>query len=1718
MYRRTLWSLTIALGLALSACGDDSTDPGGGGDVSADATTDGGAGGADGGTGGQPGQDAGPDEGEPDGAGGNDGTAGPAPCEVDLDLIAAEPGCAFDEQCPCGSHCAQGICVADCLTDDECEPGMLCNASGQCAEDPGYVAPVVAIDEGDLNVSPDRILLVSDTQETKVYLRALEGELTPVRVTAGYGLEMRCEDGGDFVEECMFEALVDEEGPLSVSVRTRASEPLPEPGEEPYYHPEMDNERRGAARTVHVFAGSQVAHVNVSIFEAKSVEPTSPIGRYQGFARPVAAWMGSYSTDPETAELLAHLEIPVFATVYDEPDFTHEDLDNPGPVIELEDPTGIFIANDDATERRAVVAAFLDADLSTSAGIFQVDQGLGDLLGTGGTPVVTEVDELGSVLAGGEPSNPAAWNAGVLTLSLEAGYVTGGFTAGLDWQVRLTRIGDTPEDFQALPFDLDAAATSTAQATPMLDSAETTTEAAKSYPMSSYPSALDSWSAESVGRCSSANTGPDFLAGAKAACEQWRDALHGEDELIGFQVQPFYYGPAGPPEGVTPLWDACSTDDYPDTNSDAFVQESSFVCAFSFELYPEGRDWTQSPPITDLVEGKPNPYDFCELAQELTGCEIDAPSVNEYLGQQNAVSAGCEGYPYPTPCTYVARVRKRCVIPTSHTPAVCIAPLCGGAQEASVPTGEVQPLTGDFSCGDEPFTMFPMLAADAPKGAEAIEACAAELGADIDNPKCVDRHAWRVALGRAWDAYEAPGDAVVHRLLAQWLEIAAFVARESIDELQLSELLGDLGTFDRTQARDAWKGSMAAWAPILGEGPFINQMLVEVVSDPDYRPRLDDGFEAPTDDSSPIGVGLPAVMLDTLAVQLETMEQLLERAHRLGGADLTESLDLAGDAVRLGYLVLSTAQGMRQRVEDISWNKAWEAAQQRAARALVNLRARVALADGGGNPLGIDDVDLPTSFKDAQSAKARFSAASDYLLNAPNVGAFDRADKAKDDEDDARKAWQDAQLSSVANHKQQSLEAKQEGAILVRYGEVIISMCGFEDELALTVLDADDDKLDPDTCFLRKDDNPACVYNEEEFSSRLTSADVGYQLCFANQLRKRLGDNVTTGDPNLDDLIDGEFGDLMDQADQGFGVRLASEIPSVKYAVKLNEFGGEDHPFYVDLGSLNEFEAQVGDGTPPEYLEDARDFCEARRAGQEDLRPSLPPDSCVITDDCPVGYLCEGGGCIVDMSENPLDSPDCYRGTMGELALTVRSSAIAVDKARAEMAEHTEAYDIAMKSCLIREAGNDAIEQELANHNEAMEVLNQANGVASGIGAALSGDIGGAFGAVTETMEASLEAQHEEVTLALQNQTDIEVCRNDAELHLVGIKSSSLAIKEAGIDLSRSLLEMRNAKATLAGTIADARAAKSLAERLRVSPFVHDFWLDDKVKDYHRRMKLARRSAYLAVRAVEYEYQLSLGNQRQAILEAKNVSELEEALDDLVDYSASLSINGTAPDENFEIVSLRNQVFRLLDGQGGGPGTKAMSAADRFRARLSSAEFAVYDNGEYRGQRIPFAIAPGSEFFVGDACAERVWSVSLNFVGGGKTTEPVQLLKRNTFYSQWCQSSGKEDEFQNASVRPTRNLFMAPDDLAELAGGFASNETEAYSKASLQVADIDVDTFEGPNPPAGNSEVLATRGLWGDYAIFIPVEAMDLDGRGKGLRLHEMDDILVRLDYVFGQK
>src|SRR5262249_55572842 len=136
------------------------------------------------------------------------------------------------------------------------------------------------------------------------------------------------------------------------------------------------------------------------------------------------------------------------------------------------------------------------------------------------------------------------------------------------------------------------------------------------------------------------------------------------------------------------------------------------------------------------------------------------------------------------------------------------------------------------------------------------------------------------------------------------------------------------------------------------------------------------------------------------------------------------------------------------------------------------------------------------------------------------------------------------------------------------------------------------------------------------------------------------------------------------------------------------------------------------------------------------------------------------------------------------------------------------------------------------------------------------------------------------------------------------------------------------------------------------------YWLDEKVDRFKREMEWARRLTYLAMRAVEFEFQQSLPLRTQ-ILSATNPDQLDAVIEDLQQEQAGRTINRRRPEEASVVLSIRDDILRVADRTNAPAGERAWTPAMRFMGRLRDPGFTVRDkSGNVMGQGIRFTIDP----------------------------------------------------------------------------------------------------------------------------------------------------------------
>lgn len=1621
---------------------------------------------------------------------GCDGSPPGVQCDVDPALLAAEIECVADDHCPCGTHCDRGICAFECAEDADCDEGW-CDGFGRCrAEgDDALVPAPEASGRARLTVEQPVLETVEGGVST---LRLQLDAATPsdLRVVADDGALVRCDESGSFVDECQLEA-VEPDAEVTVAVRrSTAVEPT-----------------QVGRVTVHGPGGARVSTsvVPAGGAPAPSAEPIEP-GVYRGEAVLVSVDGGA----PSVVEV-----VPLVAELWD-------------GVAMISDPTGRLAGE-------PIVGAL-------------------DLTGmTLAIPARARV--AGAGVAGMDPS---VWEArDVAALSSAGGVVRfertvslGGLVAAAAptevWNVFLERAGEpSGAAAPAVPEDapLEDAATVVARATPAEE------ELVRRTAVPAAARRADAWldRARETDLCAPRAPGPDAAAVSRVRAGWWTAPAGADLAAIEAGDGGLFGALAGGlvAAGVSATEAATMS---VTTSSVSGLATTALPCALSFA--PTSVDGASC----GALDVSPAAYDDCDAMRAALGCEVvdvSTGSVNVDATLQLTGSCGAD-----TSVALSGVPTRVCVLPA--VPRGCAEALsCAEGTSDSEVGSEALLGTGDALCASTDRALALSVDLRRASGApptvdEVFDGCltaleatpaAGSLDALFGAEPCFEAYRVVLAIGAAARASSDPQEArVLGRLLGRWYELLTFLAHEALQREQVAAVFRETEEVARpADVLAALRGPLTlALHPVVATALW--DLPPDALTAPDYRAAL--GLDGVPGDAR---VALPVRLQDAVAAVGSLLEHRLERASL--ERDPT-GLDAAGELGPTLALLGHLAERLAGRAPDAEWSARYVGARERAVRIRRAVGSRAAAFVAGRNPLGIEDEDLPLYFfGDETGAGGRFSAVSDFLLGArPSDPAWAPflVQSAQDALDDARRQYV-VQSDRTYRAELSDAEAGTRRATIASDADAVLEdLCG-----ATEASYVEDDAFQARDCHIAAACRPTAL---DWYTQRVGISNLAFQACISRRIKHVYGPGFGLRDDVQDMLarLDPTYGRLADEEDLDPPPSCVDPaLAACDDGVCLSCRDGSVLALGFDTLHMNTpaSSAALELGQTTDAFQTAVDECAdgwgaARLAGPEPRFDGILPPPRLPT-------LAE--------------ATTCYRGSIGEAVLEIEGARQDLEAARSEIAEARDVYEAEVNECARRYDAEQEILGAIGSHRATITALTGAQlGVdvaaewtgqlkdclatvsgaswsrdlgASGfaaIGSCGAGAVQGAFNTASLSIQRDIDLadrEFEQTLRALEADAAYEACLNDAARWLVNARTAAVRVTRAVTDVRLAYVRAENLIAQAHDTWGEARGR--LADGgAGVRPPTFDLWLDEAVTTYARRFRLARRAVYLAVLAVEYEYQTSIA-QKQAVLEAETPAELEAALSELWATAGTRSVNGARPNELRVVLSLRDQLLRIHDEAGDAPGERTLSASDRFRLLLSDPRFARYDDeGVYAGQLIPFALAPlGSDddaatvpILAGSDCAERLWSVNASIVGGGSlvegsdtTSARIELWKQNTFYSQWC--APRDDEpFQVASVRPSRNLFREPGVGAAVGMDRLGREPETFTKARIEAYfGVDRAALESEEYASGDTSELAARGLYGRYALFLPAEVLSrFEGgaRTDGLVLDRVDDILLRLDYV----
>jgi hypothetical protein len=946
-------------------------------------------------------------------------------------------------------------------------------------------------------------------------------------------------------------------------------------------------------------------------------------------------------------------------------------------------------------------------------------------------------------------------------------------------------------------------------------------------------------------------------------------------------------------------------------------------------------------------------------------------------------------------------------------------------------------------------------------------------------------------------------DALAARILGQWIASHRFLALQALESEIASAAVNreDRGVdLDGVQSRLAAGGRFLLNPKVVS---FLTGVSTEALQEADYRQRLQPGFAGQGLGNHDQTLPLPVMMAEGMAAEIALLARVLERTQFAYSAAATaQVIPRVGGALRHSILLEGLLLRLVERsgVEDLAAVALSDLRTQRSllANRLTALRAQ-------RNPLGIEDDDLPIHLNtSAEDPADRYFGSSRRLVSELDA----KVSAARSALSGARNAY-----SRMLSQQDQSENRQDRRAGLAeRYGNQILALCGSEDpdasaEGALSALGDAEPVAYINGCFLR--DHPAgggaaCKEDLAETILSTPVQDLAFEFCVKAELYKDFSPLATPHDPKgFWEAAGRVVGGWLDAAHDGIGGLL--------HTLGFSTRGGDLERLATIIGGA------AWDPTRT-LMENQALLDRARSICAEQLPEAVP------------------GALRLRMSALVPDAsrPDCFQGQLGEAALAAVAAEQQAQTANQAISDLHARYDHAVVGCKMSAAAQSDRGELQRRHDDSMAKLNLVKSTADFLAGEMTFDTGAAnfftFGgraaikgvgvAVGVAMTAA-EDSHRRMMQEFESQVQLSGCLHGAEAHLIGIKSATMNLARAQLDMQRALNRLVDLKTQAVRLINDGRNALE-RERSRSRARVgEDPWLAEELTTFARQMRSARRHAYLVVRAAEYELQQTRGAARAAVLSAELPDDLSAGLEALRADLNNGQIGGQVPDAPQRVVlSLRQEVLRLAN-QGGADapaGEKALTSQSRFRALLRHPRF-QYQDGNGVGIRLPFTLQPrgegqGAAIFSTNHCAERIWSVDLavtgvNPLGDAMNIPQVMIERSNTFSSRYCDGAGDGAEMQVQSFNPARNLFR---DAISDAGALGSPSEPRRRRATLQPSVNPAPAVFRDQGGPGKSETFAGFGLYGDYALLIP--ASSLNNAVEGWLAEGLDDILIRVEFT----
>lgn len=504
----------------------------------------------------------------------------------------------------------------------------------------------------------------------------------------------------------------------------------------------------------------------------------------------------------------------------------------------------------------------------------------------------------------------------------------------------------------------------------------------------------------------------------------------------------------------------------------------------------------------------------------------------------------------------------------------------------------------------------------------------------------------------------------------------------------------------------------------------------------------------------------------------------------------------------------------------------------------------------------------------------------------------------------------------------------------------------------------------------------------------------------------------------------------------------------------------------------------------------------------------------------------------------------CYRGENGVAASNIDAAQRALQAALVQYNVALEQHDLQMEKCIDLE---DTLRQNQTLRSVHQQKMNELRSVKTSMDVAAtaasaikdcSSIIDQVFSAGVNCGATLTEAGFRMVSLAygasmdraqaahevtMQMRDDdlrVRQCYFEAQHSYLGLRNLVEEYGKATQALSSSYIALRNGQEKVRQRLNEGKAEFAREQERRAPSVAFHYWYSEKADQFAARLDRAKKFAYRAVQAFEYDYQESLPVKYDVVV-ARHPEQLTRVLALLAPLRDQKSINGRKPRVGSYVLSLRDDILGLSLRSDGDDEDDAYLINRRLAERIYAPEAAIFNaNGVYGGQAVRFSLTPevlnASQASASLAqCAERSWTIGATVVGdnfgyGGRV--PLTILKSNTFSSQWCTGlrPPSASRMQVGRVRPWGDLFDVRSERARV-----QSDGTSFVPAVLLDTPLNQPVEQLRQPPRPGNDVLqgstvefAGRGLYGEYVVVFPPELL------SRLRVGSIEDVFLRFDVL----